>query len=494
MRQTSAKLLLLGILTVTGILSSCKIEDIDYFVPEINFSETSIAGGGVYDVVPAGTQIQIDITANCEWTATCPADWVELSATAGKGDIALTITVGSTRIARNTTVTIASDEVESRYVEVKINQAGVKELSSVTPASAGGLITATGKTADLSASFESLGLEDGDVITGGFTIAAEGQEPVQMPAEVNAAAGVLSCSLTDLTPGLEYSVTAWVKLNDETPLTSTASQFTPIKIDCAIATVSGTTVSGKATEEGTTASIKASFTTTLPLEKGEGPAAGFTITPEGGEPIEVPAVVDTAKGTFSAALTGLTAGVNYSAVAWAQIGTTDKVSDEAVAFKTIIATKYQFTFTSDNWAKSVFPSKNAEAQNRKEVITVVDNGYTFKTYGCYRAADKASLRIGATANITYMGWIILPVLAGKKVVAIDVPKNGASFHAACRIAIDVSSDGGQTFEVIPGCEELECGVIELPDQAAGLMYKVRTVIEDKKADSSSLYIAMMAID
>ncbi|MBQ7194084.1 MAG: BACON domain-containing protein [Bacteroidales bacterium] len=494
MKQTFVRLLLFSVFILSGILSSCKIDNIDYFVPEINLAETSLAGGGNYDVPASGMQFNVDIKSNCEWTASCPADWVTLSATSGKGDISLTVTVGSTRIARNTTVTIASDEVESRYLEIKVNQIGVKELSSISAAAAGGLTTATGKTASLSASFESLGLSEGDVVTGGFTLTAAGQDPIEIPAEVNAAAGVLSCSLDNLTPGTEYNVTAWVKLNDETPLTSAASQFTTIKIASAVATVSGTVVSGKATESGTTADIKAAFTTTLPLEKGEGPVAGFTITPEGGEPFEVPAVVDTAKGTFSAALEGLTAGVQYSAVAWAQLGTTDKVSDEAVAFSTVKATRYEFTFTSDNWAKSVFPSKNAEAASRKEVITVVDNGYTFKTYGCYRAADKASLRIGATTNIGYMGWIILPVIAGKKVVAIDVPKNGASFHNACRIAIYVSADNGETFTVIPGCEELECGVIELPEQQPGLMYRVNTVIEDKKADSSSLYIAMMAID
>lgn len=70
---------ILSALVFLSALTGCKIEDPDFFVPEVAFAAAE------KEVVfePAGGTESFSVEANCDWSVSCPAEWVTLSVEAG---------------------------------------------------------------------------------------------------------------------------------------------------------------------------------------------------------------------------------------------------------------------------------------------------------------------------------------------------------------------------------------------------------------------------
>ena len=101
---------ILSALVFLSALTGCKIEDPDFFVPEVAFAAAE------KEVVfePAGGTESFSVEANCDWSVSCPAEWVTLSVEAGDRNGTVEIAVKPTKLPRNTTITLYSNEVESR--------------------------------------------------------------------------------------------------------------------------------------------------------------------------------------------------------------------------------------------------------------------------------------------------------------------------------------------------------------------------------------------
>ena len=131
---------ILSALVFLSALTGCKIEDPDFFVPEVAFAAAE------KEVVfePAGGTESFSVEANCDWSVSCPAEWVTLSVEAGDRNGTVEIAVKPTKLPRNTTITLYSNEVESRTSVIAVVQKGVVEISSVSAPVASNVVSASG--------------------------------------------------------------------------------------------------------------------------------------------------------------------------------------------------------------------------------------------------------------------------------------------------------------------------------------------------------------
>lgn len=157
---------ILSALVFLSALTGCKIEDPDFFVPEVAFAAAE------KEVVfePAGGTESFSVEANCDWSVSCPAEWVTLSVEAGDRNGTVEIAVKPTKLPRNTTITLYSNEVESRTSVIAVVQKGVVEISSVSAPVASNVISASGTTATLSATYSGISISESDAITAGFVL------------------------------------------------------------------------------------------------------------------------------------------------------------------------------------------------------------------------------------------------------------------------------------------------------------------------------------
>ena len=172
---------ILSALVFLSALTGCKIEDPDFFVPEVAFAAAE------KEVVfePAGGTESFSVEANCDWSVSCPAEWVTLSVEAGDRNGTVEIAVKPTKLPRNTTITLYSNEVESRTSVIAVVQKGVVEISSVSAPVASNVVSASGTTATLSATYSGISISESDAITAGFVLTPRsGGAAVEAPATV----------------------------------------------------------------------------------------------------------------------------------------------------------------------------------------------------------------------------------------------------------------------------------------------------------------------
>lgn len=274
---------ILSALVFLSALTGCKIEDPDFFVPEVAFAAAE------KEVVfePAGGTESFSVEANCDWSVSCPAEWVTLSVEAGDRNGTVEIAVKPTKLPRNTTITLYSNEVESRTSVIAVVQKGVVEISSVSAPVASNVVSASGTTATLSATYSGISISESDAITAGFVLTPRsGGAAVEAPAAVDRAAETFRADLTGLTKNETYDCVAWARLNDDPKVSGESSAFTPILLPTELKSVGETVVSGLKSETGTTATLESSYVA-VSLGSGDVVTAGFTLTPKDGSPFEV---------------------------------------------------------------------------------------------------------------------------------------------------------------------------------------------------------------
>ena len=118
------KKIIIALLPALLAMTGCKIEGPDFFVPEVSFAEA----GSTVDFKPEGGTYTFELESNCDWSVSCPADWVELRLIGGDeetrtsaGAYILEVTIAPTKLPRSTTITLYSNEVESRTSVIKIS-------------------------------------------------------------------------------------------------------------------------------------------------------------------------------------------------------------------------------------------------------------------------------------------------------------------------------------------------------------------------------------
>lgn len=461
---------LLPLLGLTLALAGCKIEDPDYFVPEVAFTGTD--GNVAFDST-GGTR-EFTIEANCDWSITCPAEWVELSVETGIKNGSLTITVGETKLPRNTTVTLYSNEVEERSSVINISQGGVVEISSVSVAVASNTETAEGTSATLTATYSGISLSESDVIVAGFILTPQsGGNEIEVGATVDRAAESFTADLTGLTTGETYQCIAWAQLNEDPKVSGDPMSFTPKLLPTELQSVGATVASGVKSETGTTATLESSYQA-VSLGSGDVITAGFVLTPAGGSPMEVAATVDRKTATFRADVTGLTANTTYTCVAWACLNDGQRVEGPSMEFTPGV--KVAITVEADFSSNALWKLPESKDDITKTEVSVTDtNGYTWKIYG--GCINSGCLWLASQAKSGFNGYVILPQLADMTVTSISFPNDGPGASGSARITILVSEDGGNSFTPIPGCTQVTCGTYQLTDQKPGCIYKVENVVD-----------------
>lgn len=459
---------MLSALAVTLALTGCKIEDPDFFVPEVAFTDSEKTV--VFE--PTGGTRSFTIEANCDWTLSCPAEWVTLSAESGNLKGTVTITVTATKLPRNTTLTVYSNEVESRTSVIDIVQQGVVEISSVSAAVASDTSSALGTTATLRATYQGISIAESDVVTAGFVLTPRsGGADIPVGAVVDRAAEAFSARLTGLIVGETYTCVAWARLNDDATVSGEPMTFTPTLLPTELKSVGATTASDLRTADGTTATLESSYVV-VSLGETDVIAAGFTLTPEGGSPFDVDAEVDAGNGTFKAHVTGLTANTSYTCVAWATLNRGSRIEGSPMSFTPAVSEPKTIVADFSSNALWGLPESNS-AMEQKEVLVTDGDGYTWKIFG--GCINSGCLWLACQSKSKFNGYVILPQLNGMTVKSIRFPNDGPSASGKARITISVSEDGGGSFTPIPGCDQVECGTFQLADQKPGSIYKVENV-------------------
>ena len=451
-------------------MTGCKIEDPDFFVPEVSILQTEEtvtfdANGGTYT---------FDVEANCDWSVLCPADWVTLSASAGNLNSQITISISSSKLARNTTLTVYSNEVEAKQASFKITQNGVVEISSVSTPVASETETADGTKATLRASYTGLSISETDVITAGFLITDAAGATAEHDATVDRVNSIIEVQLTGLTKDSEYKAVAWAQLNDMEKVTSQSMTFTPTSVPKAIVSVDAPEVTGARSDEGTTATLSGKYTA-VSIESSDVISAGFILSTQSGETIPVPATVDKENGTFTAFAENLVTGTAYTCSAWVQLNDMPEVaSTENTTFTPSIS--QPITIVADFSSNDLWQlpdNKDAMVQEEKSITD--NDGYTWIIYG--GCINSGCLWLASDAKSGYNGYIILPQLKDMTVTSIDFPNDGSGASGSARITIHVSTDNGSSFTQIPGCVGVKPGKFDLANQKPGSIYKIENVVD-----------------
>lgn len=459
------------ILTVLGavlVLTGCKIEDPDLFVPEVAF-----AGAGSEVVFePAGGTEAFSIEANCDWSISCPAEWVSLSVAAGERNATLTIRVESTKLPRSTTITLYSNEVESRTSVVGVTQNGVVEISAVSAVAASNTASAQGTSATLSASYSGISISESDVVTAGFVLTPlSGDGEVEVSAAVDRAAASFKADLTNLICNETYRCVAWAQLNDDPRVNAEPITFTPVLLPTELKSVGAAIASGLKSATGTTATLESGYTA-VSLSAQDVVTAGFTLTLDDSTPIEIQADVDRVNNTFKAEATGLTANTTYSCIAWASLNGGSHVEGPPMTFTTTVSEPTTIVADFSGNALWGLPESNS-AMEEKEVSVTDKEGYTWKISG--GCISGGCLWLACQSKSKFNGYVILPQLKDLTVKSIAFPNDGPSASGKARITIWVSEDGGSSFTPLPGCAQVACGTFELSDQKPGSVYKIENV-------------------
>ena len=459
---------ILSALVFLSALTGCKIEDPDFFVPEVAFAAAE------KEVVfePAGGTESFSVEANCDWSVSCPAEWVTLSVEAGDRNGTVEIAVKPTKLPRNTTITLYSNEVESRTSVIAVVQKGVVEISSVSAPVASNVVSASGTTATLSATYSGISISESDAITAGFVLTPRsGGAAVEAPAAVDRAAETFRADLTGLTKNETYDCVAWARLNDDPKVSGESSAFTPILLPTELKSVGETVVSGLKSETGTTATLESSYVA-VSLGSGDVVTAGFTLTPKDGSPFEVAAVVDAGSSSFKAEAAGLVANTDYTCVAWACLNGGARVEGLPTTFRPTVSEPVTIVADFSSNALWGLPESNS-AMEQKEVSVTDNDGYTWKIFG--GCINGGCLWLACQSKSKFCGYVILPQLDGLTVKSISFPNDGPSPSGKARITISVSEDGGSSFTPLPGCTQVACGTFQLSDQKLGSIYKVENV-------------------
>ena len=452
-------------------MTGCKIEDPDFFVPEVSILQTEEtvtfdANGGTYT---------FDVEANCDWSVLCPADWVTLSASAGNLNSQITISISSSKLARNTTLTVYSNEVEAKQASFKITQNGVVEISSVSTPIASETETTDGTKATLRASYTGLSISETDVITAGFLITDAAGATAEHDATVDRVNSIIEVQLTGLTKDSEYTAVAWAQLNDMEKVTSQSMTFTPTSVPKAIVSVDAPEVTGARSDEGTTATLSGKYTA-VSIESSDVISAGFILSTQSGESIPVPATVDKENGTFTAFAENLVTGTAYTCSAWVQLNDMPEVaSTENTTFTPSIS--QPITIVADFSSNDLWQLPDSEKNMVAEEKTITDaNNYTWTiSGGCIK---NGSLWLACNGKSGFGGYIILPQLKDMTVTSIDFPNDGTGKSGKARVTISVSTDNGNSFTPIPECEGVALGKFDLTNQKPGSIYKIENVIAD----------------
>lgn len=495
MKKALETLTILG-LFLTG-LNGCSIPSPDFFVPEI----TSDKSEQDISFTQTGGSSPVTIEANCDWTVTYPADWVQLSQDKGVGNTIIEITVGETRFSRSTVITIYSNEVESRSVKFNIIQKGVKEIISVESPLATDTKSLHGNTVTLTSSFEQIGIEEGDVIEAGFHITGTDYSK-DIAAETDLESAVATAKVNDLTKDNTYTCYAWVRINGGTKKNSDESTFTTESLPADLLNVGAANVSNELSDKGTTATVTASFSTSVKIDETFGFKAGFKISSEDAAEYKVDADdIDFENDRFSADLNGLVPGKTYTVTPWAEMNGTELEGTSAI-LKTrtpIKAGTYEFTFTSDAWSILPTGASGCSDDGPDKIYTVEDNGFTWQVCGSF--IEKGCLRIGSSNKIGgYYGWVIIPYFENLTVTKLIVPNDGSSASGKCCISILVSEDNGSSWNVVPGCDTRNTKAgeanastweFELKDQKPGCMYKIQNVKGSDHGNSMATKITVV---
>jgi hypothetical protein len=456
------------------LLTGCEIGSPDFFVPEVAF--TGVTGDVIFD--NAGGERTFPIEANCDWTISSPADWVEISVTEGVQNGSVTITVPTSKLDRRTTVTITSNEVNARRAEIIVIQTGVIEISTVERPTALDLTTSEGRTASLASSYTGISISQTDVVTGGFVLTpVGGGDAIELGAAVDMVTQILKCAASGLEPGVEYSCVAWAKLNDDPRVESEAAVFATVSIPPAITSVARATISGAKSDEGTTVALSSSFET-VSVSQANVITAGFSISPQVNDSPDVQAVLGD-NGTFSANVTGLTAGTEYTVTAWAKLDDGQRVEASAAAtFTPEIGV--HVTITADFTSNEAWQLPGRQEDMVEEPVVKTVGGYTWTLSGA--AINSGSLWIASLGKKGYNGYIQTQRLEGLTVKSISFPNDGPGLSSGARVTLWMSTDGGGTFTAVPGCVGVDMrvgqplkGVLELPDQPEGCVYRIENV-------------------
>ncbi|MCM1300436.1 MAG: BACON domain-containing protein [Alistipes senegalensis] len=460
---------ILSALVFLSALTGCKIEDPDFFVPEVAFVATEKEV--VFD--PAGGTESFSVESNCDWSVSCPAEWVTLSVETGDRNGTVEIVVEPTKLPRKTTVTLYSNEVESRTSVISIVQNGVVEISSVSAPIVSDFVSASGTTATLRAIYSGISIAESDAITAGFILTLHSGEgtAVEVPATVDRAAETFRAELTELIQNETYDCVAWARLNDDPKVCGEPASFTPILLPTELKSVGATIVSGQNSETGTTATLESSYVA-VSLGSEDVVTAGFTLTSDGGAPFEIPAVVDAENSAFKADATGLVADTDYTCIAWACLNGGERVEGLPTTFRPTESKPVTIVADFSSNALWGLPESNSSME-QKEVSVTDEDGYTWKIFGGCIA--DGCLWLACQSKKSFNGYVILPQLNDKTVKSISFPNDGKSPSGKARITISVSEDGGSSFTPLPGCIQVACGTFKLSDQKPGSIYKVENV-------------------
>lgn len=459
---------ILPVLGVVLALAGCKIEDPDFFVPEVVF-----AGAGDEVVFePGGGTESFLIESNCDWSISCPAEWVTLSVEEGDRNGMLTITVESTKLPRNTTITLYSNEVESRTSVVGVIQNGVVEISAVTGVVASNTASALGTSATLRAAYSGISISESDAVTAGFVLTPlSGDGNIEVGATVDRSAASFKADLTNLVRNETYRCVAWARLNDDPKVNAEPITFTPVLLPTVLKAVGATTATGLRSSTGTTATLESGYTA-VSLGSQDVVTAGFTLTLDGSLPIEVQAVVDRENDTFKAEATGLTANTTYSCIAWASLNGGSRVEGVPMTFKPTVSEPTTIIADFSSNALWGLPESNS-AMEEKEISVTDKEGYTWRIFG--GCISGGCLWLASQSKSKFNGYVILPQLKDLTVKSIGFPNDGPSASGKARITIWVSEDDGGSFTALPDCDRVACGTFELSDQKPGSIYKIENV-------------------
>lgn len=447
---------------------SCKIADPDFFVPEVKIVQT----GEPVTFSSEGGSYSFDVEANCDWSILCPADWITMSAYSGNLNASISITVPESKLSRNTTITVYSNEVEAKSASFNIVQNGVVEISSVSKPIAVETESADGTSATIRASYTGLSISDTDVITAGFVITDQAGTSTEYNASVDRESSFIEATITGLTKDKEYTCTAWVQLNDDNKVSSETMNFTPTSVPKAILSVSTPEASGTRSESGTVATLTSSFTSAS-VESSDVISAGFILVFDSGTTIPLDAEVDRQANTFSANAENLVTGTSYTCTSWVQLNDYAKVESEgSISFIPTISEPV--TIIADFTSNELWHlPDNKDAMEAVEKAVTDDNGYTWKISG--GCINSGCLWLACQAKSSFNGYIITPELKDMTVTSINFPNDGPSSSGKARITISVSTDGGASFTVIPECQGVTLGKFELTGQKPGSIYKIENV-------------------
>ena len=467
------KKIIIALLPALLAMTGCKIEGPDFFVPEVSFAEA----GSTVDFKPEGGTYTFELESNCDWSVSCPADWVELRLIGGDeetrtaaGAYILEVTIAPTKLPRSTTITLYSNEVESRTSVIKIEQSGVVEISTVNAPIVSNTSSATGTTASVRATYTAISLSDSDVVTAGFRLTPQGGATVEVASTLDRDTQTIEASLTDLTQDMVYECVAWARLNSDPEVVSEPTTFQPTLLPTELKSVGDTNVSGAKSATGTTASFESTYVA-VSLGEDDVITAGFTVT-DGTTTIEVEATVDKATSKFSGSIDNLTVDTSYTVTAWASLNGEARIEGAPATFTTGIVGHITVTadFTkNDLWG---LPTKNSNIV--AEAVTRTDSdGYTWTIFG---GCIDGCLWLACQNKSGFNGYIILPQLKDHTVQSISAPNDGGSTSA--RLTLWVSNDNGASWETIPGFVEVkpDDSPFVLTDQKPGAMYKIEDVM------------------